>query len=315
MSDLPAYVTDGNLYDGLTAAQLDKVLLHSFCIEADQAKLQAWLDKTFESPSGGAVSYEALGSKMFLGTSELGHVTQVTPGQPSHGYTSEIDLLFWILARRRGTGPFALRWIPAYLFVDSGPVLVTGREVWGFPKQLGRFSFEAAPHDPAAARRYYMDGWVLSPWAPQTETRWAPMVEIRPKEAKPSRGSVLQSLEELAEEAIGRLAGDLSSIAGHIQQALTQGAMSMAFLKQFPDAADPTRACYQAVIEAEAKVTRFGGSGLTHNDYEVQITSYDSHPFETELGIKPGWQEAGRAIWVDFDFRQDLGKEVWRAKT
>ena len=308
------YVQDGNLYDGLGAAQLNDVTMHTFCVEADRRKLQAWLDKTFATPSNGAVKYEALGSKIFLGVSELGHVELVAPSQPTKGYTREIDVLFWILARKRGDGPFALRWIPAYLFVDSGPVLVTGREVWGFPKQLGRFSFSPKGDDPAKAREYYMDGWVLSPYAPDTVTRWAPMVEIRPKEKKSHDGTIWDRLESFAETAVSRLAGDMSSIAGHIETALGKGALTMSFLKQFPDASDPTYACYQAIIEAEAKVTGFEGSGLTDDLYEVQITSYDDHPFAEELGLAPGWQDVGRGIWVQFAFRQELGQEIWKAE-
>ena len=155
MSELPAYVKDGNLYDGLGPVQLDGVTMHNFCLPADGTKLQAWLDKTFLASKG--VKYRVLGDRVFLGIAEISKLYLLNEN-PSRGWTSEIDITIWILAQREGDDGFALRWIPAYLFVDSGPALCTGREVWGFPKQLGRFDFSPKGPDPAAARTFAADG-------------------------------------------------------------------------------------------------------------------------------------------------------------
>jgi len=91
--------------------------------------------------------------------------------------------------------------------------------------------------------------------------------------------------------------------------------MTMAFLKQFPDAANPMTACYQGIIEAEARVVSLRGAGLTDDHYRVQVTSFASQPFLDELGIAPGWHDVGRGVWVDYDFVLELGQEVWRAPT
>ena len=315
MTSLPVYVIDGNLYDALGAVRLTDVVMHNFCVKADEAKLQAWLDKTFATPSGGAVRYKAVGSKVFLGVAEIGKLTMVAPGGPSKGYTSEIDVAIWILAQREDDGFFALRWIPAYLFVDTGQALVSGREVWGFPKQLGRFNFSPPARDPGGARTFSAEGMVVSPFGPDSPSRWATMFEARPISAKPGggKGGVLATLEGLAKAAVDRLTEDVATIAGKLQTALGAGSITMAFLKQFPDAARPASACYQAVVEAEARVIQLRGSGLTDDHYEVRITTFDSHPYLSELGISSDWQPVGQAMWTDFDFEQDLGAEIWRA--
>lgn len=312
-SAYPPYVIDGNLYDSLGAAQLSDVVLHNFCVPASKAKQQAWLDRTFAAPSGGTISYEALSDKIFLGIAELGKVQALGRGLEDKGYTSEIDVTFWILARRQHDGIAKIRWIPAYLFVNSGPVLVTGREVWGFPKQLGRFSFSPLDLSPGGARTFEVEGTVVSPYGPDSQARWAPIIEVRPHKSPPGSHGILQSLEHLAEEAVGRLTGDLLSMASQIGTAIGTGNMVMAFLKQFPDAERPGTACYQAIVEAEAQTTRMRASGLTNNTYEVRVTSYDSMPFLQELGIAPDWHDVGHGMWIDFDFTQELGKEVWRA--
>lgn len=310
----PSYVIDGNLYDSLGAALLEDVIMHTFCLPASREKQQAWLDRTFSAPSAGKVTYEAMSDKIFLGIAELGKVKALGPGAAEKGYTNEIDVTLWILARRRHAGLISLRWIPAYLFVDSGPVLVTGREVWGFPKQLGRFDFSPLDLDPGAARTFSVEATVVSPYGAESPARWAPIIEVRPSTATPAKPhGILGTLEHLAAQAVERLTDDLLSVSSHIENAIGAGEITMSFLKQLPDATHPHLASYQAIIEAEAKVLKMRGSGLTHQSYEARITSYDSMPLFRELGLKPDWQVVGQGVWTDFDFRQELGKEVWRA--
>ncbi len=314
-ASLPPYVVNGNVYDCLNTVQLEDVVMHNFCVPADHNKIQAWLDKTFSVPSGGSVRYKALGDKIFLGIAEIGKLYTLNGDQPPKGYTSEIDITIWLLAQREDDGLFALRWIPAYLFVDSGPALVSGREVWGFPKQLGQFHFSPQNPDRGAARTFNADGWVVSPYGPNSPARWAPMFEVRPLPAKTGgeKTGVIASLEALAGKVVERLTSNLTTIAGKLQTAIGEGGMTMAMLKEFPDARDPTRACYQGIIEADAKITKLRGSGLTDDAYELRILTYDTHPYLSELGIASDWQAVGQGVWMDFDFTQNLGQEQWRA--
>jgi hypothetical protein len=141
------------------------------------------------------------------------------------------------------------------------------------------------------------------------------MFEARPKPAaSPGQGSIVGSLEALARTAVSRLTNEMTPISGALGTAMGMGGMTMAMLKQFPDAVQPTLACYQGVIEAVATVTTLRGGGLTDDDYEVRIITYDTHPYLDELGISSDWQDVGQAMWLDFDFRQDLGNQIWPAR-
>ncbi len=315
MTGLPPYVILGNLYLSLGAAQLSDVVMHSFCIGADKAKLQAWLDKAFATPSGGAVQYQAVGDKLFLSYAEIGQARGAGRGGGLDGYVGEIDTTIWLLARRVDDGLFALRWIPVYLFVDSGTAQATGREVWGFPKQLGKFDFTPQEPDRGAPRNYGVKALVVEKFAPESQATWQTIFETRPIMAAGGGhgGGILGSLEAFAEKVVTRLTNGFAAIAGKLQEALGAGGMTMVMLKQFPDATDPTRACYQGIIEADAVINGYRGSGLTDNHYEVRVTSFASHPFLDELGISADWQDVGQGVWIDFDFEQHLGTEVWQA--
>jgi hypothetical protein len=316
MSALPPLVITGNRIDALGPVRLFGAMLHSFCVPADPAKIQALLDKMFAAPSGGVVRYEAIGDRAFLSVAEIARLYAVDRVEAGHGYTSEIDVTIWVMAHRADGGALAVRWIPVYLFVDNGPAMASGREVWGFPKQLGRFAFSPmAPGRPGSSRRFHVDGFVLSPFADTSQTRWAPLIEAEPvAPGGGPGGGALGTLEALAEQALARLGNGFATIAGKLQTALGAGAVTMAFLKQFPHAANPMEACYQGIVESEARVTTLRGAGLTDDSYRVRIASFASHPFEDELGIAPDWQEVGQGIWVDYDFELALGTEVWRAR-
>lgn len=313
MAPLPPLVITGNRIDALGPVQLSGAILHSFCVPADRAKVQALLDRTFAAPSGGSVRYEMIGGQAFVSVAEIDRLAAVDPVESGHGTTSEIDVTIWVIARRVDGGALAVRWIPLYLFVDNGPAMASGREVWGFPKQLGRFAFDpTTPGRPGAARRFRSDGFVLSPFAEASRTRWAPIIEIEPVAPHADGGTLLGTLEALAQRALARLGEGLGTIAGKLETALGAGAITMAFLKQFPDAANPMAACYQAIVESEARVTSLRGAGLTDHAYRLRLTSFASHPFHDELGIAAEWQDVGQGVWVDYDFELALGTEIWR---
>ena len=313
MPNYPALVQLANRITAFGPYGQIGTILHSFCVDGDNAKIQAVLDAMFAAPSGGAVRYKALGRKLFVSVAQIAKVTSLNPIDAPHGYTPEVDICIWAIGWREHDGLFALRWIPLWLFVDSAPAMATGREVFGFPKQIGQFSF-GNPDKPFS---FAMNGFVLDPYAPDTSARWAPLMAIRPgiADVAPHPAGLLRTLADFATNAVERLAGDVGDMIGQkaFASVLAGGSLTLAFLKQFPDVADQTRACYQAIVEADATVTNFRSALWTAEHYELDLTSYASHPFQDQLGITPGWQDVGRGIRVDFDFKMDLGTEVWRA--
>jgi hypothetical protein len=313
MSTAVKLVVPPGFYYGLGPVQLDNVLLRGFRVPANKAKMQAWLDLMFAGPSGGQVRYEVIGSHAFLSIAEIAKMYQTDAVDRAKGWTNEIDAFLWVPARR---GLFAYRCIPVYLFVDSGAALAAGREIWGFPKQLGRFVQTPAGTAPGAAREFRTDAFVVSPFSPETQTRWAPVIELKPSETAPaSQGGEIASIELFVEKILLSVGDEFAQLGLGVELASAFGAngMTMSFLKQLPDVAEPTLASYQSVVEAKAVITKLRSMGLTDNSYQLRITSYDSQPFFSELGIRPDWQEVGQGVWVEYDFEQHLGQEIWRA--
>jgi hypothetical protein len=92
---------------------------------------------------------------------------------------------------------------------------------------------------------------------------------------------------------------------------------TLVFLKQFRDASCPTKACYQALVEAPLAVDP---RGVTYEELErglfkVMVADWASHPIASELGIAPASQQPQLAFHASFCFDIKLGLEVWRAPT
>jgi hypothetical protein len=90
------------------------------------------------------------------------------------------------------------------------------------------------------------------------------------------------------------------------------GQVPMVFLKQFLDGHIPNRACYQALLEANSRMTAFHGGGLL-SAHNVQLTRADSHPIAAELGLPTNAANcfvAPLCLWIQMDFNLEPAQVV-----
>lgn len=90
---------------------------------------------------------------------------------------------------------------------------------------------------------------------------------------------------------------------------------TLVFLKQFRDVTCPTKACYQAVIEAPLQLDFVGASyhAYAADDLTVEIADWASHPIARDLGTTSGAPlTVERAFRAEFGFDTLLGEELWR---
>jgi hypothetical protein len=97
-----------------------------------------------------------------------------------------------------------------------------------------------------------------------------------------------------------------------LAEAIT-GNVPMVFLKQFRDATDPTKACYQAVIEAPAHLQKWYGGGFV-KPHDIAITPADSHPIAAECGLAGANIRSDVGFWTQMDFIMQPGKVVAERK-
>jgi hypothetical protein len=245
---------------------------------------------------------------LFMEAKELTSPTEIV------GYIADQECAFAIPVLELNTRKLGL-WMP-YIFINSSLGMVTGREVWGFQKEIATFSFPAAG-DPSA--KFVANAMIFDPLAQSTQGKLAPLVTV----AKPGLFGAPTPKSSRREDAFGEILDAISKGTGALLAHLTQEVVDVANLldgssvtainfKQFRDAVDPTRACYQAIVESPMRLDVLSGFGLLGGGYRLSITPCQSHTIAKDLGLAAEVDVAA-AFFVDMGFSALAGKVVWQA--
>lgn len=304
------------------------VTMYSFALEADVDRLQAICDQQLNL--GGPVVYRALGPLAFFVAAIMGPISPLSP----QAWTDEKDFGFWIpvVAGRLGAaGEFHAErpafFIP-YLWVDEYLAAQTGREVYGYPKAVGRLGH---PRSPGDAAEFSIDALVVPelgpPGAPASRWQWRRLVTAS-RRGGGRWDSLARELSSIAELGRAVVAAIAREIGGHalpgpslaLLAELGRDALAlevpMVFLKQFRDVADGTAACYQAIVESPNRTTSDPiEAGVLPGDWELAIEQFATVRLIDRLGlrVKGGAVPAALHFWVKFGFTAEPGRVIWRA--
>jgi uncharacterized protein with NAD-binding domain and iron-sulfur cluster len=282
---------------------LSEVEMHVFGLDADLDALGRLCDRCLNEPSGGAVRYVPAVPWVALVCADAGAARSRDPRGASLGWLPEVDVAVWIpvlAAPRPGRRSLAsrLRWFLPYVFVDSDVAAFAGREIYGFPKAVARVERR---RDASGLIDLTLDTTLRRERGAGSRLALDRLLQVRRVEEAEERGA--------RDWVYGRV-GDLteSFLQGRFGDELT-----LVFLKQLRDAADPRRACYQAVVEARARALTVRSGRPLAGRYEVRWSDADSHPIRRELGLSGPLQTPWCALRFDLDFVMEAGAEVWRA--
>ena len=294
--------------------------LYLFMLPADLGKLLDLCDRCLNL---GETKYRPLGPFVMLGCADIAEIRSHHREDRKKGTMSERDVALWVpvVAGMDAPGLFLPRrvaWYPAYIFVDSAAPMATGREIYGFPKLSGRIDFGDVE---GRSNLVAVDALAIDRFSPAARAKEQRILTVRRK-ADDDRGA-LDRLWNAIENAVDGMTGGFLDAAQALAadmsvETFTEAfrdfsssqVVRMAFLKQFRDTVDPERACYQSVVEANAKVTAFRAGGPLPGPFEVKLERLDSHPIVSELGLPGHTIEPVFASWVDFDFDVDTGEPV-----
>jgi uncharacterized protein with NAD-binding domain and iron-sulfur cluster len=318
MSPLPEYVS--GLGHGEQSIEPPGVTrgghLYVFPLPARWDRVQKTVNALLNGPAGGAVTYHALPCVLllFLDAPELTSTTETM------GYIPDQECAFCVpLVRMTHDGPKLAFWMP-YLFINSSLGMVTGREVWGFQKQIATLEF---PEAGAPRSRFVANATIFPTLAPQTLGQVRPLVTVEGP-ALVSRDQLPWKHPQHLDEAIrGALAAGIGkALAAPIDGVLDVAScfslldMNLVNLKQFRDAVDPTRACYQAIVEGPLRLDAmtFGGGGFLGGGYKLSITPCESHRIVEDLGLAGHEIEIHPlAFYANIGFSALPGRIVWQA--
>ena len=271
---------------------MDGVRLDSFALRADEAKLQALVHRYLEAPTRGALRYEVAAPFVFLVSAFTARVSSLDPDHARRGGMPEVDVSLWIPIFSHASGEARLSWFLPYVFVDSGAAMAAGREIFGFAKSV--VDVDATRDEEATLTGLHVRGPVLARYAPDATVERRTLVSAAKKKVGPAF--------ELA-----------PGVRDFFAKRFVDATMNLVFLKQFRQAGEGGRASYQAIVEAEAKVSTMRSWRPITTPYEVTVCDFDSHPLAAELGLPAAPVTTAFGVAADMDFVMHGGREVFRA--
>jgi hypothetical protein len=323
------------------------VRFYSFLLEADTDRLLAFLQKCVTTPSGGAVELTPAAPYVLLSFTELKCLRSINPPDSDKGWTSEKEVSIFFLAldeKRQRLG-----WICPYMFVDSGYAMASGREVYGFPKQIGWITL---PEDGKMISPMVLETMGIERFSPQSEQQrlrlievdgpgavggkleatWSGLSEMCWDVAKLAIGDAARVFVPASPGSTGSGKGLLGKIIGflrrvvvqtkrdatlalHIAEEVASVKAPIILLKQFRSSDQPRKASYQAIIQAFGRVTAFRGGGVLPGEYGIKISDPQSVDIRQDLGLAEGTLTPKLAFWADLDFCLDEGTELWNASS
>lgn len=310
---LPDYVDGGIGIPVFRGPYLQrKARIAAFLLPARIEALRSLCDTYFDTPSGGAVKVSPLGPYVLLLYAEM-QIQSLDERDEAIGWMHETEVSFWMPVTN-GIGHTA--WFLPYLFVDNPYAIAAGREVYGFPKTWGHFEKVERIQNPEFA----VDVWGFAEFDPQAEGKPQRLLETRKTHAAHDTPPDTWTSWDAARSALIRLLfknwQPQMDDNGSVPWSETSEKMPLMFLKQFRDAADSRKACYQAVIEAPVQLTAFHGGDFIDGTYTVTFNALASHPLAETLGLNvdsSGTIQALATFWLHVDFTLGAGVEVWRA--
>ncbi len=323
----PQFIQPGGAQTYPQPLDLRDCHLFSFVLEADAGALQQICDRYLNGPAQGQVTYVPAASCVMLMVAMTGRISCINLPPEQQFWLPETDIAFWIpvLKGTQEAGVFvaeSLQWFLPYVFVDNTWATASGREIYGYPKAMSALTLPP-PDDP---NYFGVDTLTVKAFGPDAEATWQRLIEI--DRTSTGGGLIMRTIESIGEATRDFLkaifAERLLPVPGlglveELYRFVTHGTMPMVFLKQFRDARVGTDACYQAVVEAPAQITRFRKAGEVAADYSVTIRSYASHPIVADLGLQgtvvPGkdwWRGVVSSAWyLDFDFQVLGAASMW----
>ena len=291
------------------------VTMYGFAFAGDHDKMQRLCDRYLNEPFDGNVSFQVFGSYLLVTFNRIERLVAQHGPYATCGSISETELAVWIAVRPTGSGALpVLAMFPSYLFVDNPLAVTQGRELYGFDKEAGRFNEFWQPHN--QARRFSLQAQTVEHFSldPCPHASWMELLSVSGEPAAPV--SITWRQHDEAVHHLNQALAQHQMLTPNSMLSDATGAMAFwpphgtqVYLKQFPDAADGSRACYQALISADVTVSAFRGGGFLGGEYTLTVHPCDSHPLFKDLGLATGARPLF-GYWFDFDFVCEAGREI-----
>ena len=300
---LPDYADNGLGFPVFRAPYLQKdAHLAAFLFNANIDRLTTLCDKTLNVSESSLYRYVPVSSSVMLVYADM-LVSSRDERDAQVGLIPETEVGFWVLTiamqkTRTGNVPHHLAWFLPYLLVDEGNSIAIGREVFGFNKQAAQFQKPAQIQQPEFTAQV-LGFKEFNPQAIAQKETLLTLTASSPEVSQPSDADSLKN--KIAAELLKNARTDFGSGLVEFSSGFINDQIPFVFLKQFRDAHDSRKACYQKIIEAQMKVESFYEGGAFLKAYTLNIAALASHPIAQNLGLSAE-QNSSLGAWMRVEF-------------
>lgn len=290
---------------------------------------QAWLDATLNwRPNDASPRPEFTALPFaFVVFMKMGAMRSIHPSDRDFGAVSESEVVVTLPVLEwdnQGLPSLpSLKFYPVVLCLDSGPALISGREVFGFPKIMGRV--EIGPNGGSAYTEV-----VRRKGDPETSPNSLLLALKRDGEGAPAPvpETFCKGLAEMVKDEI--FSGADRGLLGHLlnlnpaRKLLNFGldgvvslfeklevGQKFVFLKQFRDLENPSLACYRAVAECALVFSGLTKLQRESGDWELEVPEWQSSRLLRRIGLESG--PVGAPLRAEFQFDLLTGQVLWSA--
>ncbi|MBK7540076.1 MAG: acetoacetate decarboxylase family protein [Myxococcales bacterium] len=322
----PKYIRRGGDIVMAPPLELRDTIMYSFLLPADAAALTRMLDAQLNAVSAptGTV-YKPLLPMVAVVCASAGDSHSTQPPDSDKGWMGERDFGIWVpvvAGKQEGARwtPQRICWYLPYVFVDNVAAMATGREVFGFFKELATL---AMPPSPSARGMFSIDTLVIPTFTPSSQAENLRLMTITSAASSVAPDNSWTTMREAADAIWGEvkrvffdgegakdgLAISLWDLIKELLENLLAGNVPLVFLKQFRDVGQADLACYQAVVEAPAHLQRLYSGWFTH-PHDLSIAQFASHPIVADCGLAGPTLRSEVGFWVRMDFVMQPGRVV-----
>lgn len=347
-SRLPPYVERGGESVWRQPSRLIGARIYGFGVKVSQARQQETLDAYINRQSVAAVgvgsdprrppepfSLRCAGlDVVLLLFVDYKQITSGSDDDEPLGSVSYREFLMMQLAIRGNDETPTLDWFIPAIYLDSDAPRLGGREIYGYPKQLGDVEIELydqASTAGAPPRRLALRTLVMS-HSSRSHAEHQLVVNIGGPEQPPrveleytDSSQMFRDLFELCGQADARQRiVDVLEVPSpfrglpltrdmQLQNALALSNIGNVFLKEFRDCVEPREACYKAICRTDTVPGVFQSGGrLDESRYEIEVQPHASEPLFSLLG--GGEDRAPLKVPAEFVYMLDLDFTLSRGR-
>ncbi len=282
-----------------------------FGVNASVSAIQALVDDLLKPATRGLVKYTCPVGAVLVSFIDAARCASTVD---QVGWMPGRECALWVLLLEERPDFFPkvrpVLWAP-YIFINTDLGLVPGREIWGWPKSIGRIA--VASDAPVAPAHFGVTTDVFRVFDPAQRGETVELVRVTGTHPLALTASGILGGIAVVKSLAESLAPDLDP--GIALSLALSGTLPAIATKQFRDSLDPGIDCFRALVNAPCRVTNFSSGHLLSDTFTLNIETCESHAIVKDLfGMAPGSTSTSiPVVWaaaLRFDFLAENGSTI-----